>query len=764
MSLVMHSLRRRKNQGLRGFVVAVMLISFSFPSPATAVSMGRLKGVSGFKAMVIAIANLNFAMNQAAINPMDDNRRRNVAIAYGMMPIAIMALGKDFKNNQLHDQDFPFVQGILGGFVQKDLSSKVQAFMKDPSKENIPSVGEGFPRESLQQVDNNFIVASKEKSLLATTDEEGNPKGVTASTQSDLIDLDSRTAAVAPSPKNSQAKSNAIGNDTIVANKSLSLLNSPEAKESGRQDSESFKAELANDIQSAESAQASIAVSAVASKTDSEVKESLDNDFFKVKKGSKKQIQNKRIRKGGIKNNRSLLSQPHRKSLALYLWDGMMGTEAGAEFAAAAAVQIAAIVGAGASGNPLATTATAAATTAPAPTGANAAEPNKPCDGKNCKEGGGQGGGQGGGAGDLLFGLAAIMAAAAPIVVASMQAKADEKIAQTNANTAITNANTQANLQKFSIEQQSKIAKDQAEAVEKLAKEKNEKEMTQLQMQLGELKQGREQQTALEREKRDSDRNFTQQELALKQQAAAQTIQLAQQQRLAAETAQGLNTGFQTGRDSGGRLEISRTGRVSNSVAGAAQGNLAARNNSSVSGFANTTTNSSGIGQAFKTGTDIATGPTSTITATKPSFKAAQTLVASATQSGASRGITSITGSYNGVSNALISPRDQKSPNRGIATLAKGSSRNFKQQAALPLSEQNGSSTALLALNRNGNSEQRAVVSGHTANANQNDVGRKVYTGSDVGRAISRARGTNVSYDNNEAEYENRGIRILYLK
>ncbi len=729
MSLVMHSLRRRKNQGLRGFVVAVMLISFCFPSPATAVSMGRLKGVSGFKAMVIAIANLNFAMNQAAINPMDDNRRRNVAIAYGMMPIAIMALGKDFKNNQLHDKDFPFVQGILGGFVQKDLSSKVQAFMKDPSKENIPSVGEGFPRESLQQVDNNFIVGSKEKSLLATTDEEGNPKGVTASTQSDLIDLDSRTAAVAPTPKNSQAKSNAIGNDTIVANKSLSLLNSPEAKESGRQDSESFKAELANDIQSAESAQAPIAVSAVstvASKTDSEVKGSLDNDFFKVKKGSKKQIQNKRIRKGGIKNNRSLLSQPHRKSLALYLWDGMFGADAAAA----------------------------------------AAEKDKECTGGegSCSAGGGQGGGQGGGAGEILFGLAAIMAATAPIVAASMQAKADEKIAQINANNAFANATTQANLQKFSIEQQSKIAKDQAEAVEKLAKEKNEKEMAQLQMQLGELKQGREQQAALEREKRDSDRNFVQQEIALKQQAAAQTIQLAQQQRLAAETAQGLNTGFQTGRDSGGRLQINPIGRSGNSLAGAAQGNLAARNNSSISGFANTTTNSSGIGQAFKTGTAIANGPTSTITATKSNVKAAQTLVASATQSGASRGITSITGSYNGVSNALSSPRDQKSPNRGIATLAKGSSRNFKQQAALPLSEQKGSSTALLALNRNGNSEQRAVVSGHTANANQNDVGRKVYTGSDVGRAISRARGTNVSYDNNEAEYENRGIRILYLK
>lgn len=734
-----------------------MLISFCFPSPATAVSMGRLKGVSGFKAMVIAIANLNFAMNQAAINPMDDNRRRNVAIAYGMMPLAIMALGKDFKNNQLHDKDFPFVQGILGGFVQKDLSSKVQAFMKDPSKENIPSVGEGFPRESLQQVDNNFIVGSKEKSLLATTDEEGNPKGVTASTQSDLIDLDSRTAAVAPSPKNSQAKSNAIGNDTIVANKSLSLLNSPEAKESGRQDSESFKAELANDIQSAESAQAPIAVSAVravASKTDSEVKGSLDNDFFKGKKGSKKQIQNKRIRKGGIKNNRSLLSQPHRKSLALYLWDGMMGTEAGAEFAAVQlGIFVAPLVKAvwTAANNPKKT---------PPP-----AEPNKPCDGTgSCPAGAGQGGGQGGGAGEILFGLAAIMAATAPIVAASMQASADKKIAQINANTAIANATTQANLQKFSIEQQSKIAKDQAEAVEKLAKEKNEKEMAQLQMQLGELKQGREQQAALEREKRDSDRNFVQQEIALKQQAAAQTIQLAQQQRLAAETAQGLNTGFQTGRDSGGRLQINPIGRSGNSLAGAAQGNLAARNNSSISGFANTTTNSSGIGQAFKTGTAIANGPTSTITATKSNVKAAQTLVASATQSGASRGITSITGSYNGVSNALSSPRDQKSPNRGIATLAKGSSRNFKQQAALPLSEQKGSSTALLALNRNGNSEQRAVVSGHTANANQNDVGRKVYTGSDVGRAISRARGTNVSYDNNEAEYENRGIRILYLK
>ncbi|MBM4318208.1 MAG: hypothetical protein FJ116_12125, partial [Deltaproteobacteria bacterium] len=282
----MNILRRRRNQGLKNRLVFVMLLTYLMPAPSQAVNMSQLKGNSGFRAMVIAIANMNIAMLQATLNPHDKTRRHNVAVAYSMMPLAITALAKEFKSNKLHDDDFQFVQGILGGFVQKDLHSKVEEFMKNPSQQNIPQVGASFPQEALKQAEETYIVANREKSLLNITNEDGTPKQVTPGGPSDLADLNSRSIGQsAQASRDSKSKANE--NYTIVANKSKSLLNSSEQDESSLGGSQKFKEEISQDVLRAESIKPvdRNPASAVRNLTPASSQEDgLDKEFFKDKK------------------------------------------------------------------------------------------------------------------------------------------------------------------------------------------------------------------------------------------------------------------------------------------------------------------------------------------------------------------------------------------------------------------------------------------------------------------------------------------------
>jgi len=658
MILVMHNLRKRKSKGLRTFVTSLMLTAFCMPSPATAVTLGQLKGNSGFRTMVVAISNLNVAMQQATINPHDKVRRENVAKAYSMMPLAVTALAKEFKNNKLHDQDFQFVQGILGGFVQKDLTSKVEEFMKNPSNQNIPSVGQGFPQEALKDAENSYIVASQEKSLLATENEDGTPKELKSKGSSDLVDLNTKFNPAQSAEVVKDSKSIPEANSTIVADSNKSLLNSPDTEI--KDDKKSLDSNAAvskrDEAQSQELAPASSAVRKPASQNDEE--EALDKGFFKDKKPAGKEAKEKKIRKGASQGQKSgFLFNSKRKQLVSYIWDSL--------FPVAAAEQLA---------------------------------PNPPCQGggKECGGGGGGGGGSGGGAAEILFGLAAIMAAASPMVAAAIQANADKQIAQINSNTAITNANTQASLQRYSIDQQTGLAKFQAEATQQIAQEKNQKEMAQLQMQLADLAQARQQQADLEREKRANEQANMMQELALKEQQAAQTIQLAQQQRMAQEVAQGLSTGLQTVRDANGRLTVSNvplTGGVGLGANGSlASGaiNLAGRNSSfglngsTGSATASAATNSvaqanaaaaTSLGSAF-TAPKGSVASNSVITANKtssPNTNTAKALLASAVQPVIASGSPMV----RGLASVSI---PVKASQRGLAPIAQGSSRGAKQK------------------------------------------------------------------------------------
>ncbi len=703
MNLVMHNLRKRKNQGLRTFVVSLMLISFCAPSPATAVSMGQLQGNSGFMAMVVAISNLNIAMQQATLNPHNKAYRQRVAHAYSMMPLGIMALAKEFQSNKLHDDDFPFVQGILGGFVQKDLSSKVEDFMKDPSRQNIPSVGSQFPQGALKQAedsyaaDNKTIGVSGDKDLLdSSSNQQGSAKSSDlASGGSDIVDLSSREAQVEKSSK-------AIVNNTIRVNKNRALLNSSasSSEEKGRsensfsQNSNEFKEEVSKAIQNSESSLTADIIRTTASSTEEE-KDKEDNSFFKYKEKKKERAPKERkIRKGKAHKTGFLNSYP-RKAIFAYLWEALV-PEAGAEITGI----VGAVVGAAAAGR------------IPPPTTTTTTHPpgNQPC-----AEGGG------GGAGQILFGLAAMIAAAAPMVAASIQSKSDQKIAQINANTAITNANTQSTLQKYSIDQQTGLAKFNTQATEKIADEKNKKEMTQLQLQLQELASSRQQQSDLEREKRSIEQANLDQELNLKEQQALQTIQLAQQQRLTQEVAQGLSTGLQNVRDAGSRLQVNQV-PITGGIGINANSQLARRsttalsaNQANAAGAGTGAGITNAFGSAFKSVAAI--NSTVGVSTEKPNLKAAKALITSATQpansvSVISRGIASV--------NRLVKP-----PFRGLAQLGQGSSRGFKQVIQVDENDLNNPLLPKTKLNNNGilknyNQQEIAVpvTSNHTQSAN----------------------------------------------
>ncbi len=140
----------QKNCNMVGNFIKKALISIFFISfPSNAVTLEGLMNMPEFVALAIAIGNVNRAMRDAAENPMDDSRRINVRKAIAALPPAIIGLADVFKANKLHKPDYPYVMGLLGGFVDVNAADNYKKFLKDPKPEYIPKVGENFPVQFL---------------------------------------------------------------------------------------------------------------------------------------------------------------------------------------------------------------------------------------------------------------------------------------------------------------------------------------------------------------------------------------------------------------------------------------------------------------------------------------------------------------------------------------------------------------------------------------------------------------------------------------
>src|SRR5262245_12544608 len=149
MQLLSNNMRRRFFRPVALLVIPAMLTQGLVPSRAFAgddedekkVDIRGLMQLPGFAGVIGAIAKTNAAMQDAAKNPMDDWRRQNVRAAISQMPAAIIGLAKEFQNGKLHDDDFPRIQKLLGGFVDLSVGKRFEDFLARPSQDLIPKVG-----------------------------------------------------------------------------------------------------------------------------------------------------------------------------------------------------------------------------------------------------------------------------------------------------------------------------------------------------------------------------------------------------------------------------------------------------------------------------------------------------------------------------------------------------------------------------------------------------------------------------------------------
>lgn len=513
----------------------------TFSLQASATNMGRLKGMKGFQATALAVAMINKAMKDAAENPMDKWRRQNVASTMGLLPIAITALAQDFKSGKLHDADLAFVQGILGGFVDVNAAGSFDKFAKDPSKGNIPQLGANFPREYLDRAE-----------------KEASKPGTGGGTSYGFDESNSKNDSVAMAP-NSQVTNlsgisakdisdKTVSSGTGTSGKTTASINSndnarpsglvegraPGAKSPGAASpTGSLDSALEREISSVEAQMGLVTPKGKAVTVNSAAvqKDSLSDDFFKEPKEQK-------VKKGA---HREASPQSYKLSVKPKFWS---------------VVPVLRLLSAQLETGALATAA------APDPN-SNGKDGNKcdKCDGSGQggggQGGGGQGGGGGGGAGETLMGIAAMIAAASPMVAAAMQADADKKIAKINADTQIQMTQITAENSKYLADSQSRMAQQQTATAQQINQTNNDEQTKRLNMQLAEVRASRDQATKAEQDKRAMEKQYNDQRIALAEKQADDNLKLARKTFDAQLTQAGMSSGF-SGVNGQGGLNVQR--------------------------------------------------------------------------------------------------------------------------------------------------------------------------------------------------------------
>jgi hypothetical protein len=135
----------------------------------------------------------------------------------------------------------------------------------------------------------------------------------------------------------------------------------------------------------------------------------------------------------------------------------------------------------------------------------------------------------GGGAGGVLFGIAAIIGAVAPMIVAGTQAQSEQNIAQTNSQAQIQQAEIQSATQKEMAQLSSQTALAQAEAQRQVAQMNNDSQTQRLQINLAAQQQQRNEQRQQEAEQLALQKQLSAQQTALAMQKADQQIMMVRQ-------------------------------------------------------------------------------------------------------------------------------------------------------------------------------------------------------------------------------------------
>lgn len=541
-------------------------------------SLGEMMQLEGFRNVVMTIAIVNRAMRDAAENPMDEWRRLNVRHAIGLMPGAIIGLAQEFQDGKLKDGDLPMAQAVLGGFIDTSAGERYKKFMKSPDKSLIPQTGAAFPRVTPPPAPygpSGTLVASAAPMASAPgAPTDDSRKNIAAGPLSpELVDLGGTTASRGPEPQG-KASNARIGYDDSVAKPGArsgadsDAISATTGRDSAGRDAAqvatimqqgavaaasapaSQKNELLRDLSTVES-QTSGAAADLRSLRRSEPKK--DDDFFTTTKlGEETElgaaIKAKRPRAAKTKDYR-IQAKPKfwTSSPLLKLMQSICLPDAEA-----------------------------------------------------AKSGGGQGGQggeeKGGGekAAQILFGVAAIIAAIAPMVVASTQAKADVAIAGINANTQITMTKITSETSKQLADKQKEVALTQSNIAADISRFNNNAVTDRLEKQLAELRAARQDAQQAEREKRQLELEFQNQRIALAQKQADDQLKLAKETLNAQLTQAGLSQGFSNSRNAGNQLGVTN---LTTSVAGAgsAGASLGGSGTTATTGQGVTATNTSSL-------------------------------------------------------------------------------------------------------------------------------------------------------------------------
>lgn len=533
----------------------------SMPAQAKISAGGALK-FPEVMYLVGLIKATNDAMAQASLNPQNKNYRDNVRRAVSMLPAGIIAVAGVFKAGKLHDTDLPVVQGMLGGFVDVSAPDRYKEFFKKPDASLIPKVGNAFP-SNVKPVDIGGAAPAGPTKAEGPTVASNGP---TAPLSNDIVSLQDRWVPNRTTPDGKKNLKNygydeSEGKATVGGGGELGAVtnvggnggapvaaasgggfgntNSFGYDENGKAKEVSgetgFTNEMKSEFSTAESrvgapATADLTITRVPASAPTELDREKENFFAKGKQSktsddeevfdeSDGQPLKKNFKKRAKAPKRGLARDPRAQVKAKYFFAGNVPLILDFLMPQAHAEQC-----------------------------------------QDCG-GGGEGGGGGGGskAAEILMAIAAIIAAIAPMVVASIQAEADKAIAKINADTTIKTAQMQADTSKFLANVQKDVALQQAAISQQITKQNNDAQSQRLNMQLAELRSAREDAKQAEKEKRQIELQYNQERIALAKKQADDNVKLAKQTLNANLTQAGLVSGV-TSKNSSNSLSVSKAG------------------------------------------------------------------------------------------------------------------------------------------------------------------------------------------------------------
>lgn len=480
---------------LLAFLSTQFAPSISFAKSSNA----QILGNPAMAGMLMAVANLNHSMRVAAENPQDEWRIQNVRHAMGMIPVALMAVAGEFKQNKLVNNDLPTVLGMLGGFVDKNAADGYQKFLQNPSASAIPKLGAGFPQEYIAKAEAEAKQGnSGNENAAGKSEDQGKGMSTNAVTPAsdlkqfkndDLLDLGSFVASQKMNAEKPASQTAITGNESapkeVAATDAVAPL-SPETASRGIASTADGKQGFApgllpRDLDSD--------IAAVAEGKDGEKSSEKKDDGFFKKVGEKKEQKAKSAKKRKkLREGISFLPSVGRFFPAFAIISEFIITRAHAQ--------------------------------------------------------GGDDDSSGASGGEILQGIAAIIAATAPIVAVAIQADADRDIANIQAQNQKELTKIAAENAKYLSDQQKELTVFQTKVAQDVAEKNNQFATDRLERQLAELRTQRDQNYQMEKEKRALEADYNNKRIELANKQADQQVALNKESLQAEIAKAGLSQGF----------------------------------------------------------------------------------------------------------------------------------------------------------------------------------------------------------------------------